>query len=258
MNNFSEELWKLHYFEAANIEEELLALMPNLMLMTHAILLGEESEFAQWYLDQNGKEFAYYFLRVFFELMGSTYEPESHWVLKTPLHSLYPDVLMEVFPDARVIVPHRDPAAVVPSWTKLCTYVLAPYYNERDTRFCFQAESICRHTLLHMATAARRCTEQRAKNPEMNKQFCDVYYEELVADPIAVVRRIYEFYEMEYTPEFEERMKLYIRDNPNGKHGRISYSLDEFNVPSADVYREFSEYLAAHPQIVTKQNRTKR
>ena len=50
------------------MEEELLAMMPNLMMMTHAIFLGENSEFNKWYLQQEGKEFVYEFLREFLEV----------------------------------------------------------------------------------------------------------------------------------------------------------------------------------------------
>ena len=47
-------------------------MMPNLMLLTHAILLGENSEFNQWYLQQEGKEFIYTFLKEFIEVFNST------------------------------------------------------------------------------------------------------------------------------------------------------------------------------------------
>ena len=43
-------------------------MMPNLMLITHAILLGKDSEFDQWYLQQEGKDFIYVFLRKFLEV----------------------------------------------------------------------------------------------------------------------------------------------------------------------------------------------
>ena len=154
--NFEEELWKIHYYEAGSFEEELLIFMPNLLLMTHSIFLGANSEYNEWYLKQNGKEYAYLFVRSFLELMGSNYPPVTHWVMKTPLHPLYPDTLLDTFPDARIIVPHRDPAEVIPSWSKLCAYVMAHYYKETDTRFCFDAKAICRNVLDHMRSEERR------------------------------------------------------------------------------------------------------
>lgn len=38
------------------------------MLVTHAIFLGRESEFNEWYLKQEGKEFIYIFLKKFIEV----------------------------------------------------------------------------------------------------------------------------------------------------------------------------------------------
>lgn len=183
--------------------------------------------------------------------MGTNYYPESHWVMKAPIHSLYPDVLMATFPDADIVVPHRDPVSVIPSWTKLCAYVLAHYYDEKDDRFCFNAESVCRNTLEHMVIAANRFTEYRRKNPQKSKQFCDVYYQDVMKDPIGVVKSIYEHYGYEYSIEFEDRMKQWLKDNPQGKYGRVKYSLEEFNLTKEEVYTAFSDYLKEYPRCRT-------
>lgn len=44
------------------------------------------------------------------------------WLLKAPLHSLYMAALLQTYPNAKVIVTHRDPVETVISWTK---FVLA-------------------------------------------------------------------------------------------------------------------------------------
>src|SRR3546814_17652045 len=52
-------------------------------------------------------------------------DPAKPWLLKTPQHMLDLPALLRVFPDARIIFTHRDPAAVVGSscslaWHQLC------------------------------------------------------------------------------------------------------------------------------------------
>ena len=41
------------------------------------------------------------------------------WVLKTPHHLGFMDLLFEVFPDVRVIQTHRDPLQTIPSLASL-------------------------------------------------------------------------------------------------------------------------------------------
>jgi hypothetical protein len=60
----------------------------------------------------------YRYLRRYLQLLSYRYRPESHWVLKAPLHALYPRALLREFPDARIIHTHRDPRDIVASWTK--------------------------------------------------------------------------------------------------------------------------------------------
>src|SRR3546814_12855747 len=52
-------------------------------------------------------------------------DPAKPWLLKTPQHMLDLPALLRVFPDARIIFTHRDPAAVVGSscslaWHQMC------------------------------------------------------------------------------------------------------------------------------------------
>ena len=53
------------------------------------------------------------------QIMTAEYSAESHCVMKAPIHSLYIEHLMEVFPNANIVVTHRDPCRVVSSYAKL-------------------------------------------------------------------------------------------------------------------------------------------
>jgi len=245
--NYTDEVWKLHYYEAGSVEEELLVMLPHLMLMPQAILLHPESEFSKWYLKQEGKEFVYSFLRQFIQVMGTNYHPESHWVLKAPIHSLFPEELMNAFPDASIIVPHRDPCEVIPSWTKLSLYVLAHYVDEYDSRFKVDGPMICRNTANHMSEKAKRLMDYREQHPEKKNQFLDINYHQLISDPIGTVRRIYEYFGYEYSDEFEANMKQWLRDNQQGKYGRVKYSLEEFGIRRDEVDKMFEKYLSLYP-----------
>lgn len=51
--------------------------------------------------------------------------PGTHWVLKSPHHLFFLDVLLTVFPDACVVQTHRDPATAMAGFpiviAKFCT-----------------------------------------------------------------------------------------------------------------------------------------
>lgn len=72
--------------------------------------------------NETDKEAAYLLHKQLIQLLSLKYQPKSCWLLKAPLHSLYPEVLLKTYPDARIIVTHRDHLEAVPSWTK---FVLA-------------------------------------------------------------------------------------------------------------------------------------
>ena len=49
----------------------------------------------------------------------------------------------------------------------------------------------------------------RKEHQENEDQIFDCVYEELFSDPIAMVKKIYQKFDLEYTEEFEDRMKAY-------------------------------------------------
>ena len=51
---------------------------------------------------------------------------------KTPVHMMRLSALFEVYPDAKIIMTHRDPAKVVPSAASLISSVRSLYSDYED------------------------------------------------------------------------------------------------------------------------------
>lgn len=68
-------------------------------------------------------------------------------------------------------------------------------------------------------------------------------YEQLFSDPIATVKKIYQKFDLDYTPEFEERMITYLQNNKQGKYGRHKYSLEEYGFDAREIFEEFRTYV---------------
>ena len=75
-------------------------------------------------------------------------------------------------------------------------------------------------------------------------RFLDVDYRELVREPLAVVRKIYDHFGIDWCPEAAERMSDFLSRNPKDKHGKHSYTLEQFGLDRAqeeERYRTYAE-----------------
>ena len=90
----------------------------------------------------------------------------------------------------------------------------------------------------------RRSIEDRPPN---DPRFVDVHFRELVKDPIATVRAIYERTGRDLTPQTEQAMRQWLEDNPAGKHGKHEYRLEDFGLDHAErreALRFYSEHFS--------------
>lgn len=106
-------------------------------------------------------------------------------VLKSPTHTARVKTILELLPDAKFIHIVRDPLSVLPStlrmWTRM-TDSLA--FQTRKDEITLQSR------IDVFARMYERFNEERPLIPDEN--FAEVKFEELVADPISELRRIYE------------------------------------------------------------------
>lgn len=159
----------------------------------------------------------------------------GQWTLKNPWHPLYLDALKEVYPDARLVMTHRDPADVVGSICSLIKYVRAIYSDEVDL------EGIGKSFMETFQIMIDRADAFKAKHGA--DAILDVQYADLMRDPIAAARGIYDRFGDAYTPEAEAGMQAYMADNQQGKHGKHAYSLEEFGLTREGVHERFADYI---------------
>jgi hypothetical protein len=73
--------------------------------------------------------------------------------------------------------------------------------------------------------------------------FYDLHFHEFVRDPVRGVRDIYAHFGEELSPEAEVAMRTHLDRNPRGKHGRHSYSLEDFGLRREAVRERFAAYV---------------
>ena len=106
-------------------------------------------------------------------------------VLKSPPHTARIEVLLELFPNARFVHIVRDPYAVFPSTVKAWRRFYQDHAAQVPTY-----EGLEEHVL---ATFARmyEVLEESRKLVDPSR-FCDVRYEDLVADPVGQIGHVYD------------------------------------------------------------------
>jgi Sulfotransferase family len=176
--------------------------------------------------------------RNFFTMLDAFAPAKTHWTNKSPVYAPYFGKIFDHFPNARVIVTHRHPGKNMASCCRLFESWLLPF--DVDGSFDKVRMSDIMTDVLRLLYHVP--LEYRRANPERESQIEDCLYHELFADPIGTVKRIYQKFDMEYTQVFEDRMKVYLDNNKQGKYGRHRYSNEEYGIDLDKLYEDNRRY----------------
>jgi hypothetical protein len=162
----------------------------------------------------------------------------GRWVLKMPSDSIFIRTLFAAFPDAKVIWTHRDPYATFASSMSMRAHS-RPIFN-KDADVAYMRERFPLQLALHLVHPLQMSRER----PE---DMCDVYYDDLVADPLAQMKKIYAWLGDAWTDTAEAGMRSWLEANPQGRFGQHRYSLAQWGFTKQDLEPYFADYLRAHP-----------
>ena len=162
--------------------------------------------------------------------------PGQRWVLKAPGHLLALEALLQVYPDAGIVLTHRDPLKVLASCASF-TEVLRHAFSDQVDKV-----SMARQVQQRWEEGAGLAVKHRQEG-SLQQQLFDVHYVELLRDPMSMVRRIYGFFDLELSDAAETAMERFLLANPKNKGGVHRYSLEEFGLDPETERRRFQFYL---------------
>ncbi|MBV9250650.1 MAG: sulfotransferase [Acetobacteraceae bacterium] len=189
--------------------------------------------------DEQGHLSAYRFHKRF--LQHLQYQHSGHsgpprWVLKCPDHLFALDAIRQVYPDARVILVHRDPVKVLLSVAKL-TEVLRQPFTRRINRVEIGQQESARWL---EGTRRMMATADMAGLPE---PICHVHYLDLVSDPVGTVTSVYRHFGLGLPAGAAQAMKRRVASEPGGGYGPRAYEFQDHGL-EADAEREkFRPYM---------------
>lgn len=205
-----EECWRLLQQAGTSAAFETQALVPT---------------YAAW-LRQADWAPAYRRHRRLLQLIG-LHDTDRRWVLKNPSHLLSLDALLAEYPDAVIVVTHRDPVTCAAS---MCSLSAA---SSRGLSTTFTGETIGRTQLDLLADQHAAYQRVRAA---ATARFVDVDYTDLVADPLGTVRGVHEQVGATWTPETEGAVAAALAASRSGRRApRHRYDLHDYALTERQV-----------------------
>jgi hypothetical protein len=195
----------------------------------HLMLVPDDNmELGTWFFDDTNKDFVYEYHKTFLQMLNSVDAPRSHWLWKTPPHAYFLETFLRHYPSASIIMTHRRLDEVLPSAALLGTASASPYFDSTSVDAKVDKHSVVKHFLGALDVRIKRIVKFRSDHPHI--PVFDVIYDDLLAQPIDTVRRIYEHFGLAWSEDFERSMLQWLRENPRGKQGRNTYTIDEFGL----------------------------
>jgi hypothetical protein len=190
-------------------------------------------DYARWlYRADPAPAFRYH--RRFLQLLSDRAAPRR-WVLKDPWHLSTLPALFAEYPDARVVITHRDPLEVLPSLANLMSCL-----RWQRSGYVDRAE-IVRMTTVGTALQLDAMTKLRDANSVPADRIVDVRYPDLVADPVATLAATYQRLDVELTPTARERIEAAVAA-PRTEPAPHEYAFDDLGVDPEEVGARFASY----------------
>jgi hypothetical protein len=228
------EFMGLHHLAADQVEE-CWRLLSQSMRSISFECLAHLPTYSSW-LRSMGWRDAYRRHKRNLQLIGLN-DADRRWVLKNPSHLFALDELLAVYPDALVIQAHRQPGVAIASACSLSAHATAGW-SER-----FAGAVIGADQLELWARGLDEFVDARKSYDQA--RFCDVWYEDFVADPLGTIESVYEYFGIELTGAAADAMRAAHAESAGvqgGTGSRHTYALADFGLADEQVADRFGGY----------------
>ncbi|MDJ0848007.1 MAG: sulfotransferase [Myxococcota bacterium] len=226
------ELFAIHPVEAEAPEEDIHLLDVSFVSPASDAIVRVPS-YQKWFREVDQLP-AYRYMKRLVQLL--LWQRGGRWLGKTPHHMEYLDELLTVFPDAKIVITHRDPVRTVASFCSMMAHTRAMFCDDVDPHEVGE----------QFGAKAIRAIERLVRVRERGDQgsFLDVLYADLTADPLKEVRRVYDFLDLELAPGTEAAMGRWLAANAQTRHGVHQYRLEDFGLDRPRLDPHFANYRA--------------
>lgn len=225
----------VHHEDAAGPTECLTLLGQDFKSLTWEAIANVPA-YSDWLLGADHRS-AYEYHRAALQVLASN-GVRGHWTLKSPHHAIALDALTAVYPDAHLVVLHRDPAVLCASACSLLSTLTGTFSDADHTAY------IAEHWTRMLEVSIERIEAYRRANP--GRRIIDVQYADLAVDPVGTVETIYAGCGRELSPQAREAICGYVDAHPRGRFGTHGYRLEDYGLRQEQIRERFADYVARH------------
>lgn len=176
----------------------------------------------------------YAFLRTALQALTWLRGP-NRWVLKSPQHLEHLPALYDTFPDATIVLTHRDPVSVIRSAITMLAY------GARLRRTRVDLDAVAAYWVDRVERLLRACVRDRDALPASAS--LDVRFDEFMADDVAMVERVYALADLPMTAESRVHLDAFMATHARDRFGRVAYDLaGDFGIDPDALRRRFAFY----------------
>ena len=232
-----------HFLAAEEVHECCMLLRQNFVSNLWSCGWSAPTYDAWWQCQSEAPAYGHYYRCV--QLIGSN-EPEKRWLLKNPGHIDNLDLLFAIFPDAKVIQTHRDPAKAVPSLVSLLMN-LHPLMEEGRARQ--RGENMLAREVAKWSSAVRKCEKVRQRHPG---KVLDVVHADFHREPMAVLERIYAFIGMNVPEDTRAAFAHRIAEKPELARGVHRYDIADYGMTEDEARAPFHDYIERYDLLESR------
>ena len=161
----------------------------------------------------------------------------KRFALKDPTHSVFVDTIVELFPDARFLFTHRDPAQTLSSLCSLYAYTRALFSDAVDPRG-LGPELIGSY----LPASLERAIERVDRLPP--GRVAHVRAPELFADPVSAMANAYRELGIEFSDDTRRGMQSLLDTEATKPKDIHIHSPEGFGLRRDEIRERFSDYCA--------------
>jgi len=230
MDALNPDFVAMHY-EAPDGPTECVAVLSQAFRSLLWSVVANVPSYTRWMIDADPQP-AYRYHHVVLQVLQS--RAPGRWALKTPHHALFLDAVLAEYPDARLVMTHRDPVTVVTSLCSLARTLGRTFSDEDHTAALASTWTDVAGAITDRVMAFR--------DRHGDDRVADVTYDELIADPVAVVGRVLAQFGETLSPAAQTAMRRYLRDDPHRSFAPHRYTPADVGLDPQAVAARFGAY----------------